>query len=161
MNQNIGKGFALVEGLKRSVNEGASFTFTIDADFQHPPELIPNFLGLADNFDLIIGNRLNDVSKMPIQRRASNYLTSKLLSIKTGVKILDSQSGYRLFRTSCIMNILSSRNGFEAESEMIVNAAKNNFKIGFVSIPTIYGDTDSKMRPMEAIWGFIKVIFSK
>ena len=51
--------------------------------------------------------------------------------------------------------------GFEAESEILVKAAKNGFKIGFVDVPTIYGNEKSKMRPVQAITGFLKVLFSK
>jgi len=51
--------------------------------------------------------------------------------------------------------------GFEAESEILIKAAKKGFKIGFVEIPTIYRDENSKMRPVQAIIGFMKVIFMK
>jgi hypothetical protein len=51
--------------------------------------------------------------------------------------------------------------GFEAESEILVKAAKKGFKIGFVDIPNIYGNEKSKMRPVQAIVGFLRVLFSK
>ena len=42
---------------------------------------------------------------------------------------------------------------------MIIYAARAGFKIGFVNIPTIYGNEKSKMNPIKAIIGFIKVLF--
>ena len=95
---------------------------------------------------------------MPFHRRLSNYLTSKLMSMKTGKEIIDSQSGYRAFKSVIAYKIIPEFNGFEAESEMIVKAARNNLKIGFVNIPTIYGDDDSKMKAIPTILGFIKVL---
>ncbi len=95
---------------------------------------------------------------MPIHRRLSNYLTSKILSVKTGFNILDSQSGFRAFKTKILSNILPDYSGFEAESEMIVKISKNNYSLGFTEISTIYGEDNSKMKAIPTIIGFIKVI---
>jgi hypothetical protein len=97
---------------------------------------------------------------MPLQRRLSNKLTSFFLTIKTGQNILDSQCGYRAYRTEVLRSVKTLFWGFEAESEILVKAAKNGFKIGFVDIPTIYGYENSKMRPVQAIIGFLRVLFS-
>lgn len=159
--KNMGKGFALKTGLLNAKEKMHDFALTIDADMQHPPEYIPQFLNAIEYNDLVIGNRLNNLSNMPLHRRVSNLLTSKLLSLKCKQKIKDSQCGYRLFRLSSIKNILPDEQGFEAESEMIVKAVKNKLKICFVDIPAIYADEESKMRPGQAIKGFIKILLKK
>lgn len=159
--KNYGKGAAIKTGFKKALECNCELLFTIDADLQHKPELMPDFLEKlrATNADIIIGNRLNDLREMPIQRRASNLITSKLLSLKTGYEISDSQSGYRLFKTENLEKLFPRFSGFEAESEIIVKAARNNLKIEFVNIPTIYNDSESKMKSLSAIIGFIKVLF--
>ncbi len=96
---------------------------------------------------------------MPFQRIMSNKLTSFLLSKKTGMKIIDSQCGFRAFSREVLMNVQSRSNGYEAESEIIILAARAGFKIGFVEVQTIYGNEKSKMNPVKAIFGFIKVLF--
>ncbi len=96
---------------------------------------------------------------MPIQRILSNRITSSLLSIKTGQKISDSQCGFRGYKAAVLKNVNSYSSGYEAESEMIIYASRADFKIGFVNIPTIYGNEKSKMNPVEAILGFIKILF--
>lgn len=157
--QNIGKGKALRTGFEAALKSNFKFVVTLDADLQHSPECIPELINnLMDN-DFVIGNRLNDLHSMPLQRIMSNKLTSFLLSKKTGYNILDSQSGYRAFRVEALRKILPVKNGFEAESEMIVKAARNNFRIGFTNIPTIYGEEKSKMKSFQAITGFLKVLF--
>ncbi|MEE9429922.1 MAG: glycosyltransferase family 2 protein [Melioribacteraceae bacterium] len=158
-NNNLGKGAALRSGFKKSIQLKTKTTITLDADYQHAPEIIPKFIEALEKTDCAIGNRLHNQKDMPLQRRVSNFLTSKMLSIKTGKKILDSQSGYRAFRTKILNDILPTFNGFEAESEMIVKTVKRKYSIGFVNIPTIYGEDDnSKMKAIPAILGFIKVI---
>ena len=156
---NLGKGKALRKGFEKSIKLKTKYTVTIDADFQHDPEYIPKFVELLRNYDIVIGNRLHDIKDMPIQRRVSNFLTSFLLTRKLKTNIKDSQCGYRIFKTDILKDILPIYSGFEAESEMIVRAAWNNYKIGFTNIPVVYGGDDSKMKSIQAIKGFLKILF--
>jgi len=114
-----------------------------------------------ESFDIVIGNRLKNLKGMPFQRRFSNKLTSFFLTVKTGQEISDSQCGYRAYRVEVLQSVKTNLSGFEAESEILVKAAKKGFKIGFVDIPTIYGNEKSKMRPVQAIIGFLRVLFLK
>lgn len=155
--KNFGKGAALRSGFEKSLSLKTEITVTLDADLQHDPSFIPNFVNELENCDCVIGNRLKNIKAMPFQRKLSNYLTSKLLSLKTNYNILDSQSGYRAFKTSILKNILPVFDGFEAESEMIIKMAKYKYQMNFIEIPTIYGDEKSKMKAFSAISGFIKV----
>ncbi len=156
--KNRGKGYALKVGLIESLKYDCDIVVTMDADMQHLPEQIPQFAEAISKYDLVVGNRLHTLKGMPIQRIASNKLTSWMLSKKVGVKIIDSQSGYRAFRKSIIKSILPLETGFEAETEMLINAALNKNSIGFINIPTIYNNNVSKMKPLQAILGFLKVL---
>lgn len=158
-NKNEGKGSALRKGFLKSIDLNSDFTVTLDADFQHEPRWIPELVKGLDFADVTIGNRLNDLSSMPFQRIMSNKTTSYLLSIKTGTKIIDSQCGFRAFRTTVLKNILPAFNGFEAESEMLILAARNNLRITSVDISTIYGDEKSKIKPLQTIYGFLRILF--
>lgn len=160
-SKNFGKGFALRVGLQRAIDSNCDFIITLDGDLQHAPELIPEFVKALNNYDVVVGNRLHNLKGMPLQRIVSNKLTSWLLSKKVGVKIKDSQSGYRAFKKDIIKDILPIETGFEAETEMLIKVAANNITIGFIDIPTIYNDNESKMKPFEAIFGFIKVLLKK
>lgn len=157
--KNFGKGKALRAGFEESIKRNSKYTVTIDADLQHDPAYIPEFIKAINKYDVVIGNRLHDVTNMPLQRRVSNFLTSFFLSKKLNVKIIDSQCGYRIFKTEILKDMMPDNNGFEAESEIIVKAARKNYKIGFINIPVIYGNDSSKMKPWQAIKGFIKVLF--
>lgn len=159
LDRNFGKGFALQKGFDEAINKGFEIIVTIDADKQHNPEFIPGLIGLLNKYDVVIGNRLNDKKLMPFQRILSNTITSFLLTVKTGQRILDSQCGFRAYKSKVMQSVKTKFYGYEAESEMIVLAARNNFKIGFFEIPTIYGNEKSKMNPFKAIIGFIKVLF--
>jgi len=161
LDKNYGKGKALKTGFQTIINTNFDFVITLDGDHQHDPEKIPFFIEELKKSDFVIGNRLKNTKSMPIQRVASNKITSFLLSIKSGKKILDSQSGYRGFRVNILKDILPIRDGYEAESEMILRAAKHNYKFGFVDIPTIYGTEKSKMSPFKTTLNFIRLVLSR
>ncbi len=156
---NLGKGAALRTGIKKALELNFQNIVTIDADFQHDPTFVPKFLEKLKTCQIVVGNRLSDVSSMPLPRRASNFITSFLLSLKSGVKIKDSQCGFRAFRREVLESIIAEENGFEAESVMLIKAAKENFSICFVEIPTFYGNDNSKMKNLKAIAGFVKILF--
>ncbi len=156
---NFGKGKALRTGFENAIQSEFELILTLDGDLQHQPNEILKFVQKISDYDIVIGNRLHTLKTMPIHRRMSNFLTSFLLSKKIGTKILDSQSGFRIFRKSILQNILPTFSGFEAESEMLVKAGRQKALIGFVDIPTIYNDNQSKMKSIRAIIGFIRVLF--
>ncbi len=156
LNKNMGKGKALFLGFTESIKLGSKITITLDADGQHDPTLINSFVDKLDLHDVVIGNRMHDLNTMPIQRVASNSITSWLLSKKLGIKIFDSQSGYRAYKTNILKDILPESTGFEAETEMLIKAGKKKLKIAHVKIPTIYNKNKSKIKPMKTILGFIK-----
>ncbi|MDH3269060.1 MAG: glycosyltransferase family 2 protein [Ignavibacteria bacterium] len=159
-DKNYGKGKALRAGFEEAISSGFQFVITLDADLQHEPKYIPKLIDALSSFDIVIGNRLKNLEGMPLQRRLSNKLTSFFLKVKTGQEILDSQCGFRAFRIEVLREVKTKSYGFEAESEILVKASKKRFTIGFVDIPTIYGNEKSKMQPIKAIMGFLKVLFS-
>lgn len=159
LSSKCGKGFALQKGFDECLKYDYDFILTLDGDNQHKPELIPEFLEKIKYFDVVIGNRLSDTNTMPLQRILSNKITSFVLSKITGQKIVDSQCGYRIYKKEVLQKVKTTSNGYEAESEIIIKSARAGFNIGFVNIPTIYGNEKSKMNPVKAIIGFIRILF--
>lgn len=160
LDKNYGKGKGLSAGFEAAISSNFEIIVTIDADLQHKPDYIPKLIEGLQKFDIIIGDRLKNLKGMPIQRRLSNKLTSFLLTVKTGQEIIDSQCGFRAYKSEVLKEVKTILPGFEAESEILVKAARKDFKIGFVDIPTIYENQNSKMRPVQAIIGFLRVLFS-
>lgn len=156
---NRGKGFALRTGVNAALNEGYSEIVTLDADLQHNPDEIPLLTAGLKDYQIVIGNRLNNLKGMPLQRRISNKITSKLLSMKTGQKIIDSQCGFRAYNLEVLNKVKTVKNGYVAESEILIKAAKNGYRIGFVDISTIYGNEKSKMNGFKATFDFVRLLF--
>ncbi len=141
---NQGKGAALRYGFRRALDDGVAAVLTLDADGQHDPACVPDFLARwhASGAPLVIGRR--DFSRMPLSRRVANVLGTRVFSWAVGRRIADNQSGYRLIAQPLLGHLLESREvGFEFEVEMITDAVRAGLTIDWVPIPTIYDDAGS------------------
>ncbi len=160
-NKNLGKGAALKTGFQKALNDGYDTIITIDADLQHPPELIPKLIApLEDGFDIAVGNRLWDTSKMPLERKVSNYLSTLATSILAGQRLFDSQCGFRAIKKWVIERANLKCNRYQHESEMLVEAARMGAKIAFIEMPTIYNGNKSYFDPIADTARFILFLIS-
>jgi glycosyltransferase involved in cell wall biosynthesis len=159
--RNKGKGEALKTGFKYALEKNYDALLTIDADLQHDPSSIPDFLQRAnDNFSgIIIGSREINLKKMPLARWLSNSLTSLILSILSGQTIRDSQSGYRLISTQVLKKVKLKAKKYDLESEILVKAGRKGFKIYAVPIRTIYHGGKSFINPFVDTARFIKLMW--
>ena len=97
--ENRGKGARLAEGLEHAFRQGAECVLTLDADGQHDPAEIPNFLAaLRDRPQcLILGDRLGDHGPMPRRRAASIAFGDFFISWAAGRPMRDCQCGMRIY----------------------------------------------------------------
>lgn len=158
---NKGKGEALKTGFKFAVKKNYNAVLTMDADLQHDPSSINDFLQKAnENFSgIIIGTREINLKKMPFARWLTNNLTSVILSILSGQRIRDSQSGYRLIATQVLKRIKLRAKKYDLESEILVKAGRRGFKIDSVPIGTIYRGSKSFINPFVDTGRFIKLMW--
>jgi glycosyltransferase involved in cell wall biosynthesis len=140
---NRGKGHALIAGFEELRDYDA--VVTLDADGQHPPECLPDFVSaFVGGAQLVLGRRLRS-PEMPPLRRFANGFSSTWCSLLAGQRISDSQCGYRLYSREMLeaTPVVASR--YEVETEMAVRAARLGFRIAEVDIPTVYGDERSHL----------------
>lgn len=158
--RNRGKGAALRTGFAAALAAGAEWVFTLDADGQHDPQEMPTFLAEAarGRYDLIIGDRMADTRDMPALRIFANRATSSIISMLAGQGIRDSQSGYRLIAAPVLRAVDLRFNRFDAESEILVKAARAGFRIGAVPIRTIYGGEQSTIHPLRDTVRFVGLV---
>ncbi len=151
--RNLGKGAALKTGFRYFLKENYDAVVTLDADGQHLPEEIPLLINkLKEGFDAVIAKRDFRSRNVPFTRKAGNLLDSYILSKLTGKDVYDAQNGFRAFRKEVLLRLYNSilTNSFPYEAELVVKLVKNNFKIGWVDITTIYSrELESKIKPFK------------
>jgi len=156
---NQGKGAALRAGFRWALAHDFEAVLTLDADGQHDPAEIPDFLAARarTGADLLIGRR--DFGRMPPVRRLANELGRRAISWAAGRDIPDNQSGYRLLSRRLVEAVVSGDEaGFEYEIEMIVTCIRAGFGLGWVPIRTIYAGEPSHIRPWRHLTSFARMV---
>ena len=159
---NKGKGAALRTGFDNLLKKGADWILAMDADGQHSPTDINKFLErikINPEVGMVIGARDMTPKSMPISRIFSNTSTSFILSILVGKKILDSQSGFRIYSAKLLNSITTHYSRFQMESEIILLACSAKFDVRFVPIKTIYDSSQSHISHLKDTFRWLLAIF--
>ena len=81
--ENQGKGYSLLKGFKHAYSSGFTHAITIDADLQHDPQYISDFIETDEIYDIVIGKNKKDVVFVIQYKRLFMRVLNKLLkSIK-------------------------------------------------------------------------------
>jgi len=147
---NRGKGHALLAGFAALRGEFDGVV-TLDADGQHPPECLPDFVRAAEaGADLVLGTRTR-TPDMPFSRRFANGFSSGWTAWLAGQRVSDSQCGYRLHSRRLLERTPLTPGRYEVETEVVVRAARLGFRIAEVQIPTVYGEQRSQIRTLRDV----------
>jgi len=161
---NNGKGAALKTGFDYAIKHGYEAVITLDGDGQHSPKYIPGFFRAHDKTQagLIIGSRVHDKADMSFPRRCSNFLTSHILSYLLRTQIEDSQSGYRLITIPLLKKVRLNSDRYQLETEIIIKAVQEGYKIGFTPIKVVYGKNfPSQINHMADTFRWIKMVLEE
>ncbi|PYO10635.1 MAG: dolichyl-phosphate beta-D-mannosyltransferase [Gemmatimonadetes bacterium] len=159
----LGLGTAYIEGFRWALERKYDLVFEMDADFSHNPELLPEFLQMIKEADVVLGSRYQDgrvnVVNWPMSRLFLSYAANVYARAVTGLPISDTTGGFKCFRRNVLESIdLNSvkSNGYAFQIEMSFRAWKRGFRL--VEIPIIFVDRTEGVSKMskkivrEAVW---------
>jgi glycosyltransferase involved in cell wall biosynthesis len=141
---NRGKGAALRTAFGAVFAlRGSEAVVTLDADGQHLPEEIPKLVAAwRGGADLVLGTRDHLFASMSGVRRASNSLSSRAISWAAGRRLGDIQTGFRIYTRTLLEATGFPEDRFQAESAVVVRAARRGFRID--SVPVDLGFVDGR-----------------
>lgn len=144
---NKGKGVALRNGFSKAVELGFDYVISIDSDGQHFPKDFVNFLNEIEKEpgSLIIGSRNMSVENVPSKSNFGNRVSNFWFRVETGIKLPDTQSGFRLYPVKKLKKIYLFTTRFEFEIEVIVKAAWRAIPIKSVPVSVYYAPKDERV----------------
>ena len=153
--ENKGKGFALKSGFKKARQEGFTHAITMDADGQHTSEDISSFASscyIHPN-TIWIGNRDLPNSDAPLQRKWANYTSNFFFKTLTGIRIPDTQCGFRCYPIDKVNELITHSSSYAYEMEILIQAAICHIPLGVVPIRIRYEYPEyiSHFRPLVDI----------
>ncbi|MEZ5897598.1 MAG: glycosyltransferase family 2 protein [Parvularculaceae bacterium] len=155
LGENRGYGFALKTGIAES---NSKFVAIIDADGTYPPEKIPEMLEVAQNADMVVGDRGAAMTNVPLIRRPPKWVLNTLANLLARRKIPDLNSGLRVFkRTSLERFIQLLPDGFSFTTTITLSMMCSNLRVVYVPITYAKRVGQSSMRP-TAFFTFILLV---
>jgi glycosyltransferase involved in cell wall biosynthesis len=122
---NQGKGAAVLHGLESASAGGFTHALTMDADGQHPAELIPQFMAasIANPEAMILGKPVFDASapRVRVYGREISNTWAKLETLWSGIE--DSLYGFRVYPISKLQAIMQRQRWmrrFDFDAEAVV-----------------------------------------
>ncbi len=154
-NTNLGKGASMRIAVDKAWEYNYKQVVFIDADGQHKPEKINDFIKALENNNLVFGYR-NLKRNVPLVRKLGNIIVNYLMKVLFNIKRKDNLCGFFAFDRSVYNQIIwkSNRYGVETEVATIVGRKKIDFKE--IHIETIYLDKNKGLN----IWNAILVMFN-
>ena len=125
LKQNGGKATALRAGFQRAVELGFTHAITMDADGQHFAEDLPKFLAAAEQQPqaYLVGVRDLVAAGCPKHRRRSNAISTFWYRVETGVRLRDTQCGFRCYPLPLVQQLQIRSDRYAYELEFMVRAA--------------------------------------
>ncbi|HEY2330178.1 MAG TPA: DUF2062 domain-containing protein [Verrucomicrobiae bacterium] len=153
LKPNRGKGAALRAGLQRAAELGFTHAITMDADGQHFAEDLPKFLAAATAQPgaLIVGVRDFFAAGCPTHRRRSNAVSTFWFRVETGVRLGDTQCGFRCYPLALAQRLKARSGRYAFELEFMVRASWVGTPIVVVPVKCTYADgiRNSHFRPVK------------
>ncbi len=150
--RNLGKGAALLTGLRWAQERELETVVTVDADGQHPPEEAVHLQLLpAPQEALILGVRDLRRDGAPWPNRFSNGFSNVFLSAYGRMRLHDTQCGLRRYPVERTLQLEPRDPGYAFEAEVILRFARNGLPIVQEPISVFYPPEDERVTHFHSV----------
>ncbi|HEY4983579.1 MAG TPA: DUF2062 domain-containing protein [Verrucomicrobiae bacterium] len=154
LERNSGKGAALRAGFQRASELDFTHAITMDSDGQHFAEDLSKFLTVASAQPdaLAVGVRDFYAAGCPTHRRRSNAVSTFWFRAETGVRLSDTQCGFRCYPVALTQRLKTRSGRYAFELEFMVRASWVGTPIVAVSVKCTYAPDQlrqSHFRPVR------------
>lgn len=158
----MGFGTAVVAGIKWALERDYERILQMDGDYSHDPDDVPRLLAAAEDFDLVIGSRYVDgtrVRNWPLIRLALSVGAGYYVRAVTGLPLCDPTSGFKCFRREVLDSFNFAEihsNGYSFSIEMNYRTWMAGFSL--VEVPIVFTERKQGKSKMsgaivaEALW---------
>ena len=157
--QNRGKGYALRRGFEKAMELGLSAVVTLDSDGQHFASDLPLFAEACqtDLEALIVGSRSFLNPNMPQKNSFANKFSNFWFTVQTGIRLPDTQTGYRLYPLQEMKGMTPFCHRYEAELELLVRSAWRAIPLKSISINVFYPSKEERVTHFRPTVDFLRI----
>jgi predicted LPLAT superfamily acyltransferase/uncharacterized protein (DUF2062 family) len=152
--RNKGKGAALLTGARRVAEHGGTHFISLDADGQLDPADLPKFVAAIERQPaaLICGDRQFSADDAPRRATFGRKFSNFWVTATTGVKVRDSQCGYRAYPVGDFLQLGLRGSRYELEVEALVRAAWAGITIVDIPVAITYRPQEGLVSSFRPFW---------
>lgn len=158
--RTLGKGAALLMGMKELKAKGFERVVTMDGDGQHLGDQIPVLLLISDRepMAIVIGARILEGQPTSGARLFGNRFANRWVEIACGRELPDTQSGFRVYPIRPVLNLAVRARRFAFETEVLIRAVRAGLDV--VSVPTrvYYPPVEERISHFRPVSDTIRII---
>lgn len=156
---NRGKGHALKTGFRYAYKQGYTHAITIDSDGQHYPADLPVFFKAIERMPqaMIIGARNMDQAHIPGKSSFGNKFSNFWFWVETGIRLPDTQSGYRAYPLAHAGTMKYFTRKYELEIEAPVRIAWRRVPVTYVPVKVYYPPAEERVSHFRPFKDFMRI----
>lgn len=148
-SENLGYGGNQKLGYRWAIDNNLDIVVLLHGDGQYAPELLPEMVAPleAGTADAVFGSRMMERGRarkggMPLYKYVGNKILTRMENAVAGAKLTEWHSGYRAYSTRALADVPFEQNddGFNFDTQIIIQMLEAGKRIKEIPIPTYYGD---------------------
>jgi glycosyltransferase involved in cell wall biosynthesis len=158
---NLGYGGNQKAGYEWSIEHDLDVVVLLHGDGQYAPEMLPDMVAPLERgeADAVFGSRMLDPGAarrggMPRYKYLGNRILTRFENAMLGAELSEWHSGFRAYSVDALRRIPFDRNsdGFDFDTQVIVQLLEAGMHIEEIPIPTYYGDEICHVNGMRYAW---------
>jgi glycosyltransferase involved in cell wall biosynthesis len=146
---NLGYGGNQKWGYHHAMEQGWDIVVLLHGDGQYAPEMLAGMIEPieAGRADAVFGSRMLETGAarrggMPMYKYVGNRILTRFENAVVGTELSEWHSGYRAYSVAALRELPFERNndGFDFDTQIIVQLRESGKQIEEIPIPTYYGD---------------------
>ncbi len=156
--QNLGYGGNQKAAYRWAIEHGLDVVVLLHGDGQYAPEVLPDIIEPLelDKCDAVLGSRMLEPGGarrggMPMYKFVGNKILTRFENAVMGMDLSEWHTGYRAYSVDALRGIPFECNsdGFDFDTQIIVQLHEGGKRIAEVPIPTYYGDEISYVNGVQ------------
>ncbi len=156
--ENLGYGGNQKWGYRTAIAQDLDVIVLLHGDGQYAPELLPEMVAplIADEADAVFGSRMMVEGGarrggMPMYKYIGNRILTTVENAVAGVELTEWHSGYRAYSVQALRQLPfeSNSDGFDFDTQIIIQLIESQQRIAEIPIPTYYGDEISHVNGLK------------
>jgi len=143
---NRGQGAALRTGIEYSLEKGADYIVTFDADGQHRTEDLNAMMAPVINgeVDITVGSRFLEKTEVPLARKILLKGSVFIIWLFYGIKMTDAHNGFRVLSRKAAEKIEITQDRMAHASEIIGEIKRK--KLRYKEVPVVIRYSEETLR---------------